>query len=161
MRIIQRLSHGLHAWQSPALIFMGIGMIATGAAAEEQWPIPTVISAQVPFYPPLPQRVNMEGTVRLKVTTDGRKVSTVKVISGVPMLVQAATENVKMWEFEEHAPAAFTTVFRYRILPTKCDSACNCESIEAPVIVLHMPTDVEISAKEMFICNPVVVKQTR
>ena len=144
--------------RSIALLLV-LGMSAPVTATQNSGAIPSVASAQVPFYPPLPQRAHMEGTVRLKITTDGRRTSSIEGISGIPMLVQAARENAKTWEFEPHSPTTFSTVFRYRLLPSKCDSACNCESIEAPVIVLHLPLEVEINAMEMMICDPQVERK--
>ncbi len=71
------------------------------------------------------------------------------------MLVQAARENIKTWQFESHKPTAFDTVFRYKLLSSKCDSQCNCDSAEPESVVLCLPpTEVEVKAKELWVCDP-------
>ena len=76
-----------------------------------------------------------------------------EIQSGQPMLAQAAQDNVKTWQFEKHPPTTFEATFHYRLLASKCDSACNCDSAERPSVLLHLPTDVEISAKELMVCD--------
>jgi hypothetical protein len=66
------------------------------------------------------------------------------------MLVQAAQENVKTWEFEEHSPTTFKATFRYKILPqSECD-------IDNGTVLLRLPTEVEVSAKGVQTCDPAV-----
>jgi len=69
------------------------------------------------------------------------------------MLAQAAQENVKTWQFEQHRPTTFEVTFRYRLLQSKCDAECNCDSVEKPSVLLQLPTDVEVSAKELMVCD--------
>jgi TonB family protein len=53
-----------------------------------------------PIYPPLAQQAQIQGEVRLDVEIDKQgRVSEVKVISGHPLLIQAAIESVKQWEW--------------------------------------------------------------
>jgi protein TonB len=54
-----------------------------------------------PVYPKLARQARVQGTVVLEaiVTADG-KVAEIKVISGHPLLVEAAINCVKLWEYE-------------------------------------------------------------
>jgi len=61
--------------------------------------LPRVIRASVPFYPEIARQTRIQGTVTLRVSTDGKLVSDIGAGSGHPILVEAATENVKTWEF--------------------------------------------------------------
>ncbi|MBZ5528936.1 MAG: energy transducer TonB [Acidobacteriia bacterium] len=124
------------------------------AAPQTRGPLPKVVSASVPFYPPLAPPTRIQGVVTLQLSTDGKRVSAIDVESGPPMLAQAAKENVKTWEFEPHAPASFKVTFHYKLLPTICDSQCNCDSEEKESVVLQLPGKVEVSAKEYTICDP-------
>lgn len=45
----------------------------------QQSDLPEVLSASVPFYPRIPQHGHIEGIVRLRVSTDGARVSRVQV----------------------------------------------------------------------------------
>jgi len=72
------------------------------------------------------------------------------------MLAQAAKENVKTWQFEQHRPTTFEATFHYKLLLSKCDSECNCDSVEKGSVLLQLPTNVEVSAKELLICDPAV-----
>jgi TonB family protein len=133
------------------LFILGMGAIV---AIGQQKPLPSVISASVPFYPRIPQQAHIDGVARLRISTDGNRVASVEVESGQPMLAQAAQENVKTWQFEQHSPTTFEVTFRYRLLPSKCDAECNCDSAEKPSVLLQLPTDVEVNAKELMVCDP-------
>jgi TonB family protein len=131
-------------------------MLALGAimaVGQQKKPLPSVLSASVPLYPRIPQMAHIEGVVRLRISTDGNRVASVEVQSGQPMLAQAAQDNVKTWQFERHSPTTFEATFRYRLLPSKCDAECNCDSVEKPSVLLQLPTDVEVNAKELMVCD--------
>ena len=44
--------------------------------------LPHVITAQAPLYPEILQKAHFEGIVRLRVTTDGKRPSTITIIDG-------------------------------------------------------------------------------
>ena len=116
--------------------------------------LPRVVMASVPFYPELARQTRIQGTVTLRVSTEGNRVSTVEAETGHPMLVKAATDNVKTWEFKPHAPTSFQVTFRYRLLALECDSGCNCGPKEKESELLQLPTAVEVSAPPLMICDP-------
>jgi len=117
--------------------------------------MPTVASASVPLYPRVIRTARIQGDVVLRVSTDGLQVSAVEVEAGPPMLVEAAKENVKTWRFEPHQPTSFQVTFHYKLLlPTNCDSECNCDSEERESVLLQLPTNVNVSAKIPSICDP-------
>ena len=144
--------HGLHVRTRGALAFFILGMGAIMAVGQQK-PVPSVTSASVPLYPRTPQMAHIEGVVRLRISTDGNRVASVEVQSGQPMLAQAAQDNVKTWQFELHTPTTFETTFRYKLLPSKCDAECNCDSVEKPSVLLQLPSDVEVNAKELMVCD--------
>jgi hypothetical protein len=117
-------------------------------AAQSKEPLPTVTNAAVPLYPRTPHIAHIEGTVRLRVSTDGKRISDVKVESGPPMLANAATDNVGTWEFSQHKPTTFEVKFNYRILP---ESVCYLDN---SVVMLRLPTQVEVSTKGVHPCDP-------
>jgi len=133
--------HGLHVRTRGALAFFILGMGAIMAVGQQK-PVPSVVSASVPLYPRITQQAHIEGVVRLRISTDGNRV-----------LAQAAQENVKTWQFEQHSPTTFEVTFRYKLLPSKCDAKCNCDSAEKPSVLLQLPTDVEVNAKELMVCD--------
>ena len=108
---------------------------------------PLVVSAQVPLYPDLLLKAKFDGEVRLRVTTDGERASTITFESGGKILFAAAEENVRTWQFEPHRPTTFVAVFSYKLLP---DSLCFKE---APTVVLHLPTEVEVTSRGVAICE--------
>jgi hypothetical protein len=71
------------------------------------------------------------------------------------MPVQVAKENLKTWQLERHSPTTFEATLRYKLLPSKCDSKRNCDSLEKGSVQLQLPTDVDVSAKEILLCHPV------
>ncbi len=84
---------------------IGILLLSFPLAAQQvRAPLPKVASACIPFYPPLAPPARIQGAVTLRLSTDGKRISTVDAESGPPMLVKAAKENVKTWRFEPHTP---------------------------------------------------------
>jgi TonB family protein len=154
MRVAQRWCHDVRVPIIGALILFTLGMGANMSSAQQKQPLPSIASASVPLYPRTPQMAHIEGVVRLRISTDGSRASSIEVESGQPMLAQAAKENVKTWQFEQHSPTTFEATFRYRLLPSKCDSECNCDSLEKGTVLLRLPAEVEVSAKELLICDP-------
>ncbi len=54
-----------------------------------------------PVYPPLASRARVNGTVILEATlTIEGTVSEIRVVSGHPLLIQAAIDCVKQWQYE-------------------------------------------------------------
>jgi TonB family protein len=62
---------------------------------------PELLNRVEPHYPPLAKQANVQGTVALSATIgkDG-KVQDVELVSGHPLLVQAAIDAVKQWVYE-------------------------------------------------------------
>ena len=54
-----------------------------------------------PVYPPLARQARIQGTVRLEadISKDGT-IENLKVISGHPLLIQAALDAVKQWRYQ-------------------------------------------------------------
>ena len=100
------------------------------------------------LYPRTADLVHIEGIVWLRVSTDGTRVSDVKVESEPPMLAKAAADNVRTWEFSQHKPTTFKVKFSYRILP---ESGCY---VDNSVVMLRLPTEVEVSTKGVHTCDP-------
>ncbi len=137
-----------------AFIPFVLGMTGTDCAAQQKGTLPSVASASVPFYPRIHQLAHIEGVVRLRISTNGSRASSIEIESGPPMLAQAAKENIKTWRFDQHTPTTFEATFRYTLLPSRCDSKCNCDSAEKASVHLQLPSDVEVSAKEVLLCDP-------
>ncbi len=117
--------------------------------------LPRVIKARAPLYPEILQKAHFEGVVRLRVTTDGSRPSSITTISGQTMLARAATENVMTWEFDRHSPTTFDTTFEYRLLKSHCDPGCTwCGSTERPTLLLRLPSEVHVEAEAFLTCDP-------
>jgi hypothetical protein len=133
------------------VIFGGVFSSAFAQNAGQQ--LPVVVSASVPLYPRTAQLAHIQGTVKIRATTDGKKVSSLDAESGPPMLVQAAEDNLRTWQFEEHKPVTFLVTFQYAIEePPQC-------SIDNATVVLHMPSDVQVNAKSVHTCDPASTTQ--
>ena len=132
-----------------AVLAASVVTVATTSGQMSKQDLPTVATAAVPFYPRPARTAHIQGAVRLRISTDGERVSGVVAEAGPPMLIPAAEENVKTWLFEKHDPVTFDVTFRYKMLP---GSQC---AIDNGVVVLHLPTEVEVSAKGIETCDPV------
>jgi len=131
----------------PALLLTFLLLAETASPRRNQDHVPPVVeTASVPFYPPLARVAHIEGVVKLRITSDGSNVSDVSVLSGPPMLVSAAAENVRTWKFRDHSPTTFEVTFRYRML-----SESKCE-IDNGTVTLNLPGEVEIAAAGVKTC---------
>ena len=78
---------------------------------------PALVAVNMPTYPPLARQARIAGVVKLTFVLSGNagEPTNVEVISGHPMLKDAAIENVKTWKFTNHyAEGTYQTTFRYR-----------------------------------------------
>ena len=124
-------------------------LMLVGGKAQNQAPrasLPAVTAAATPIYPIGPHTVNIQGVVRVKVATDGHRVTeaTVEDDGGNPALGRAAQENAKTWQFANHEPTSFIVTYRYILvskLPDIKSAALNSK------VVLRFPTDVEVYAQ--------------
>ena len=126
--------------------FSGMVSSATGQKANENPPL--VTGASLALYPLVAIHARIQGTVKIKVTTDGEKVSSLESESGPPMLANAAKENIRTWRFAKHKPTTFVTTFEYRI-----DEPSQCEFTNGTAVV-HMPLEVRINANGIMTCDP-------
>jgi hypothetical protein len=106
----------------------------TGAQNQTQ-ALPTVSAFECPTYPHKAESMRLQGMVRLQVTTDGHQIVEVKPLPGHPVLVEAASKNVRTWKFSDHTPTTFTVVYFYtnegkykRDPVTKCDAKMELPS---------------------------------
>jgi TonB-like protein len=135
-------------------IFSLFAILSLAQDAQQPQKFPVVKSADMPFYPSLARRAQVEGDVRLRVTTDGSAVASVVVEYGNIMLARAAQENVNSWKFEPHEPTSFSTLFSYHLLKEfKCDPGTPNNSD----VHVRFPTEVDITASTTFrdvYCDP-------
>lgn len=104
-------------------------------------PLPRVSAAALPLYPLLPHMANIEGIVRIKVTTDGHQIVVTQLEEGNKLLAAAAEKNLGTWQFETHKPVSFDVTFRYNVVARdewKGDR-------DNPIITLRLPTEVDVS----------------
>ncbi len=139
-----------------AFLLLAASSVAQDKPVGAKAPLPKIASASVPFYPPLARETHIDGAITLRVSTDGERVSAVDAENGPRLLLNAAKENVRTWQFEPHVPTSFEVKFHYRLLNSKCDSECKCESEEKESVVLQLLANVEVSAVIPMICDPAV-----
>lgn len=112
--------------------------------------LPLVIAAEMPLYPVMARAARIQGIVKMRVTTDGKKVTSVEAESGPAMLVKFTKENILTWRFSDHKPMTFVTTFEYVIrVPGECFYT-NGRS------VIDLPLSVRLSAKGVSTCDPAV-----
>ena len=90
-----------------------IAVLVTAVRSARAQALPEVIKHENLVYPPLARQARIGGSVRLRITTDGRAVSDVPVLEGHALLVQAATNNVRTWKFADHVPGTFDVTFNF------------------------------------------------
>jgi outer membrane biosynthesis protein TonB len=69
-------------------------LLSNGLAQKAEQELPLVIAGKMPLYPIMARLARVEGVVKIRVTTDGEKVTSLEAESGPPMLVKFAKENI-------------------------------------------------------------------
>ena len=72
-------------------------------------------------YPDFAIEAGIEGTVRLRVSTDGYSISNIDMESGNPFLVQAAIRNVRTWRFADRNLGTFEVTYDFQITTGKVE----------------------------------------
>lgn len=135
---------------SSAVVLMILcGMLPLASLAQKvEQELPVVIAGKMPLYPIVARAARVQGVVKIRVTTDGKKVSAVDAECGPLMLVRAAKENILTWEFLKHRPTTFLTTFKYVIVgPDQCIYSNGAS-------ILNLPREVDISTKGLKTCDP-------
>jgi len=129
------------------MILCGMPPLASLAQKADQ-ELPLVIAGKIPFYPIMARAARIQGVVKIRVVTDGEKVTSADVESGPPMLARFAKENVLTWEFSKHKPTTFVATFEYEIEgPNQCTYSNGSST-------LNLPLEVRIIAKGVETCDP-------
>jgi|WetSurMetagenome_2_1015567.scaffolds.fasta_scaffold17639_2 hypothetical protein len=119
--------------------------------------VPVVESAAVPFYPVGWRMGGLEGKARLAVSTDGRRATQVRLISGSELVGLHAEGVIKNWVFRDHAPTTFEVTLSY----TLEGGEPECGSSDNGTVLLRLPTEVEVRARAVKICDPLPKKSKR
>ena len=121
--------------------------------------LPVVIAAAVPLYPIGPHTVNIQGIVRIRISTDGRRLIDTRIEDdgGNVALARTAQENARTWQFSNHEPTSFTVTYHYILVDRLPDIESNALNSK---VVLRFPTDVEVYAQHWpgTVDMPVTVK---
>ncbi len=102
---------------------------------------PVLVSANIPKHPPLACQARIAGVVRLTfvLAGDTGEPTNVEVISGHPMLKDAAIENVKTWKFNKsYACGKYQTTFDYRF-PSSGPQRVTFESFHRVEVATCLP----------------------
>lgn len=129
------------------LIMLG-GMLSPVLAQKVEQQLPLVLAGSMPLYSIIARAARVEGIVTIKVTTDGKKITSLEVESGPPMLARFAKENILTWQFAEHKPTTFVTTFDYAFEET---AECGYSN---GTTILNLPLKVHVSAKQVSTCDP-------
>jgi outer membrane biosynthesis protein TonB len=80
-----------------------------------------LVSTNIPKYPPLARVGQVEGIVKLTFTLSAHagEPTDIQVVSGHPLLKNAAVENVKTWHLQNPYDISrkYETTFKYRLGP--------------------------------------------
>lgn len=81
------------------LLLSAVG--AWAAAPSEQLPAPTIVTKVQPQYPPEAKAKGVSGPVVLRVSIDTQgSPQSLRVVSGDPLLAQAAADAVRQWRWK-------------------------------------------------------------
>jgi hypothetical protein len=118
-----------------SLVCLLIVMGSVPSRAQEVGPVPALIGFRMPQYPPLPRQARIAGDVKVKVRTNGTRVTDAVAEDGHPLLARAAEENVRSWRFADNEPRSFIVTYRFKI-----GNGPDVELVSPTEIVISAPT---------------------
>ena len=130
---------------------------AAGAATPETGVVLTKLSP--PAYPPLARQARITGDVKIQIgiRQDG-SLASAEVISGHPMLKQAALDSVQKSTFEcrecSEALKSYVLTYAFQI---RTDGDCCTGYDHVPKVNLS-GNRIEVAAREICICDPAAVR---
>jgi TonB family protein len=90
-----------HTVLTIALLAMSAGLIATGTSFAADEPARRITKRVMPVYPVLATKMKLSGTVKLTALVDGGgQVTSIKVIGGHPVFIEAASDAAKQYVFQ-------------------------------------------------------------
>jgi hypothetical protein len=105
---------------------------------------PYLVHGDLPVYPTLAKTARITGDVRVRVIVDKGEVVGTETISGHPLLVSAAIDNIKSWKFDSTVRTTFATTFIYRL---GGESEETKEQRSNPKLELELPSSAKITAR--------------
>lgn len=106
--------------------------------ADSSSALPVPINATLPYYPPMPRSVGIEGEVVIETRVASGKVVKATVLSGDRMLRQATLESIESWRFDPEVKSRFMTTFIYKL------ELRSTGSSQEPRIILELPEKVTV-----------------
>jgi TonB family protein len=90
------------------ILLGGMLLVAVANAADQDR---KVLSRQEPEYPPLAEKMNLHGTVKLKIwIAPNGAVRRLEYVGGHPVLAESALKAVKGWKYQSAAQESTTAV---------------------------------------------------
>jgi hypothetical protein len=127
------------AMKASILTVVGAAVLMIGqAVAQAKYPL--VLRADAPLYPPLARMAKITGKIDVEFTVKGGEVVAAEARSGHPLLVKAATENIRSWHFVPEANGTFVATFIYELRGSETAVMQN------PKVEMQLPTFVKIIA---------------
>ena len=105
---------------------------------------PYLVHGDLPVYPTLAKTARITGDVQVRVIVDKGEVVGTETISGHPLLVSAAIDNIKSWKFDRDVRVTFATTFIYRL---DGESEETKEQRFNPKLELELPSLAKITAR--------------
>ena len=88
--------------------------------------------------------MHLQGTVKLKVTTDGQRITHIEVLPSHPILAEEAIKNVRTWSLANHNATSFVATYNYTLedhYKDKKDPITKCSA------KMDLPTVVKVSTQ--------------
>jgi hypothetical protein len=95
--------------------FLCIFFCCSTALSQQPPNLPDVVGAAVPLYPPIARAANVQGRVVLRVTADGGRVQSTKVVSGPMLLSRVAESNLSTWQLVSMPSQTFVVTYTYKL----------------------------------------------
>jgi hypothetical protein len=129
-----------------ALLTLAVPPVAYTQAADEE--VPLIRNGKMPIYPIMARAARVQGVVKIRVVTNGEKVTSLVLESGPVMLAKFTEENIRTWEFDKHKPTTFVATFEYEI-----KSPDHCEYRNGS-LTLDLPLRAHITVPGLMTCDP-------
>lgn len=126
------------------LLVVACCLFACCALTQTDTALPAVTAFACPRYPPKAQSMHLQGTVKLKLTTDGHRITHIEVLPSHPILAEEAIKNVRTWTLADHGATSFIVTYYYTLeehYKDKKDPVTNCSA------KMELPSKITVGAQ--------------
>jgi hypothetical protein len=136
-----------------ALTLALLANLLSAAIVQAPEPPPALLAGDLPVYPVFARKAKVQGTVRIRLSTDGHRALSADQVVGNEMLIGSVQDAVKTWVFREHQPTTFEAEVRFKFIRDEAACSSKARTNGTATVDALAALTIEIAAPGPVICE--------